>query len=235
MSLLSGWVESRWKISRPWIAIGIANPTRTKNLFFFIRGVAWALFLILIVLGIYLCGPWEQSFQAITRDQLLNAVLLGSGVGFAEEVIFRGWLLGEMVQIVGIRSAIVIQAAIFSLAHIRFQIPLNELLLLLFGLFLLGVLLGLRRILDEGSLWGAIAFHGSLVGIWFVINSGLIEIASNTPFWLVGPGKADTNPMGGVVLILSMTLIVFYQRKAFVRAGGSFLETVRASSKGDAP
>ncbi len=235
MTLLSGWVESRWNTSRPWIAIGIANHSRTKSLFFFLRGFSWALFLILIVLGIYLCGPWEQSFDVINRDQLLNAVLLGLGVGFAEEVIFRGWLLGEMIRLVGIRSGIVIQAVIFSFAHIRFHIPLNELLVLLFGLFLLGILLALRRILDGGSLWGAIAFHGSLVGLWFVINSGLIEIASNTPFWLIGPGQVDPNPIGGVVLIISMTLIVLYQRKAFVRSGGLLLATVRESSKGDAP
>ena len=48
------------------------------------------------------------------------------------------------------------------------------------------------RLKDEKSLWGAIGLHGGLVGFWFILNHGLIEISTETPNWLIGYLNPDT-------------------------------------------
>jgi len=59
---------------------------------------------------------------------LLNAILLVVGIVFAEEIIFRGWLMEEMVLLFGLRKGIIFQSAIFSLAHYRSDIGLLALI-----------------------------------------------------------------------------------------------------------
>ena len=60
------------------------------------------------------------------------------GVGFVEELIFRGWLLTELINYLGFNKGILSQALIFSLVHIRLDIPLINLITLILGLFLFG-------------------------------------------------------------------------------------------------
>ncbi len=88
--------------------------------------------------------------------------------------------------------------------------PFWQMLNILFGLFLLGILLSLLRILNNNSLWGCIGLHGGLVGIWFLINNGLIEFSKDVPIWIVGPGIINTNPLGGFYGITLLIIILFY-------------------------
>ena len=103
------------------------------------------------------------------------------------------------------------QSIFFSLVHIGFKIPFWNTLGILLGLFTLGILCSIIRLKDGGSLWGAIGLHGGLVGIWFVLNNGLINISKDAPGWLVGYGAPNTNPLGGLYGI-SLLLIscIFY-------------------------
>ena len=78
-----------------------------------------------------------------------------------------------------IKKAILGQALIFSIVHIGFDLPFLQMLSILSGLFLLGILLSLIRLKDKNSLWGCIGLHGGLVGLWFITNNGLLEISKN--------------------------------------------------------
>ena len=141
----------------------------------------------------------------------MNSIFLIMGVGFAEELIFRGWLFEEFKNQFGFKKALVFQGLIFSLVHIGFNMPFWEMTRILIGLFLLGILLGLFRLNDNNSLWGCIGLHGGLVGGWFLINNGLFEISKDAPSWLVGPGNIPTNPLGGFVgITLLFGLCFFY-------------------------
>ena len=71
-------------------------------------------------------------------------------------------------------KGIIFQSAIFSLAHFRSDIGLLALIPFLTGLFLFGLVLTLRRTIDQGSLWGCIGLHGGLVGIWYLFDSGMV-------------------------------------------------------------
>ena len=104
--------------------------------------------------------------------------------------------------------------------HIGLDMPFWQMISILFGLFLLGILLSLLRLKDNGSLWGCAGLHGGLVGMWFLLNNGLIIISKDAPIWLVGPGNINTNPLGGfygitlLILILSYNLFK-YKKKIF--------------------
>ena len=181
MFTLPEWIKVRWKEKEAWQAIGLFGFGKTRLWETFMKGIAFAFSLIaILILLILLCsfGEWSGDLNFYN---LLNAVLLGIGVGLAEELIFRGWLWGELNYLFGPRLGIFIQAAIFSLVHIRFELDSLPLLGLLLGLFLFGLILALRRFIDRGSLWGCIGIHGGLVGVWFVCTNDIVELSPEAP------------------------------------------------------
>ena len=149
---------------------------------------------------------------------LINALLLGIGVSFAEELIFRGWLLGELNHLYGLRISVLGQAGIFSLAHIRFDVDFGHMVGLFIGLYLFGIVLGLTRIRSSGSLWACIGLHGGLVGGWFFVNTCLLDLSSQPPAWIVGHGSVSPNPISGLLCFLYLGLILLNQLTAFARA-----------------
>ena len=63
------------------------------------------------MLLIYLTSSAIYSFTLNVRV-LCNAILLGFGVGIAEEIIFRSWLFRELLEKLDFNKAIIIQALI---------------------------------------------------------------------------------------------------------------------------
>jgi membrane protease YdiL (CAAX protease family) len=201
-----------WGTSHPWSALGL-NASWPALLRSLLRGLIKALLLLgLVAAGLALAG--QLSWQPrLTPGLLLNGLLLGLGVGFAEELLFRGWLLGELSLLLGAQRGLWLQAALFSLAHTRFNLPPLLLLTLLGGLLLLGLALGLQRRADGGLLWGAIGLHGGLVGGWFLLQQGMVTINPTSPAWLIGPA----NPIGGVLGWLGLGLLLLARRRWWSR------------------
>ena len=183
-----------------------------------LKGLLIAAGLLTVITSVVLLegsGDWRGAVDA---TQLTNAVLLCLGVGFAEELIFRGWLWTELNQLMGSRRAALAQASIFSLVHTRFNLGLGAMSGLLIGLFLLGLVLARQRQSNRGSLWGCIGLHGGLVAGWFLLQSGLLELSSNAPSWLVGPGGNAPNPLGGAIGLISLLILLQIQRTAVAKA-----------------
>ena len=201
-----------WGTSHPWSALGL-NASWPALLRSLLRGLIKALLLLgLVAAGLALAG--QLSWQPrLTPGLLLNGLLLGLGVGFAEELLFRGWLLGELSLLLGAQRGLWLQAALFSLVHTRFNLPPLLLLALLGGLLLLGLALGLQRRADGGLLWGAIGLHGGLVGGWFLLQQGMVTINPTAPAWLLGPA----NPIGGVLGWLGLGLLLLARRRWWSR------------------
>ena len=207
---LPKWFKLRWGVINTWKLLGINKIDKNINLFiFFFRGFLLSIILISLILIPIIGTKWGYWIGIISPDTFINAIFLILGVGFAEELIFRGWLLEELKNQFGLKKAILGQALIFSIVHIGFDLPFLQMLSILTGLFLLGILLSLIRLKDKKSLWGCIGLHGGLVGLWFVTNNGLLEISKNSPKWLVGPGTINTNPLGGIFGISLMAIFCF--------------------------
>ena len=204
------WAALRWSEGQPWKRLGLIarKPrARVKNVISLGIGLLMSTALIGLIVSLLVFtgnGSWSGNLEI---QAMLNCLLLALGVGFAEELIFRSWLWEELTKILGSRGGLLIQAALFSLVHTRFNLGFGPMLGLLTGLFLLGLILALLRLRDRGSLWGCIGLHGGLVGGWFLAHQNLLSIDPNAPIWLVGPGGPNANPLGGLIAILSLTAI----------------------------
>ena len=220
---LPKWFQSRWNIKNTWTLVGINTIDKNRKLIlYFLRGFTISsIFISLIVITI-ISTKWGYWIGKIYPNIFFNGVLLMIGVGFAEELIFRGWLLEEFKNQFGLKNAIISQASVFSIVHIGFDLPFWQMISILTGLFLLGILLALIRLKDGRSLWGCIGLHGGLVGLWFLTNNGLLEISEDAPQWLVGPGTSNTNPLGGIFGISLMTIFCFSYVKGFKKKISSF-------------
>jgi membrane protease YdiL (CAAX protease family) len=201
-----------WASATPWQTLGLAAPLPAV-LRAYVRGLLKALLLLagvcvaLLLLGLAHWGPLPAW------PVLLNALALLLGVGFAEELLFRGWLMGELNLLLGHQRALWLQAGLFSLLHTRFHLPPVTLLPLLGGLLLLGLALGLQRRADGGVLWGAVGLHGGLVGGWFALQQGWLVIDPAVPPWLIGGAAGSANPIGGLLGWLGLILILLVWRR----------------------
>ncbi len=208
---MPGWFELRWNLQNTWILLGVNKiDNRKKMIFYFLKGFLCSIILLLLILIPLIRYKWASWVGTISPEILLNAILLVIVVGFAEELIFRGWLLEELKNQFGLKKAVIFQAFLFSLVHLGFNLPFVQMISILFGLFLLGILLSLIRLKDDNCLWGCIGLHGGLVGLWFVINNGLINIYNIAPIWIVGPGHVNTNPLGGMYGINLLFVLLIY-------------------------
>ncbi len=211
---LPKWFELRWGLLNTWELVGVKKIDKKQNLsLFFLKGLLFAFFLIILILIPIFQNNYGNWLGNISGDIFFNSITLIIGIGFAEELIFRGWLFEEFKNQFGLKKSLVFQAIIFSLVHIGFDMPFWEMARILIGLFLLGILLALVRLKDNDSLWGCVGLHGGLVGGWFLINNGLIKISNDPPSWLVGPGIGNTNPLGGFVGIISLLCLCFFYLK----------------------
>ncbi len=235
LSLLPSWGSIRWKTNDLWVSIGLDFKNKFIALKIFFSGLIFSVFLLLILfLFFFLCG-WIDEVNYIKFTELLNAILLIVGIVFAEEIVFRGWLMEEMVLLFGLRRGMIFQSIIFSLAHYRSDIGLLALIPFFIGLFLFGLVLTLRRTIDKGSLWGSIGLHGGFVGIWYLIDSGLVVFSSDIPYFFLGPSKNMVNPIGSVIGIIILLITIFFQRRLFARTGRFLASTVNASFKEETP
>ena len=219
LTALPSWGQIRWKTNNSWEYIGLDLTNKFIIFKRFFNGLIFSVFLLFILfLFLFLCG-WVDGVYYIKSTELLNATLLVVGIVFAEEIVFRGWLMEEMVLLFGSRRGMIFQSTIFSLAHYRSDIGLLALIPFLIGLFLFGLVLTIRRTMDRGSLWGCIGLHGGLVGIWYLFDSGMVLFSIDTPYFLLGPSKDMVNPIGGVIGITILLITVFSQRSLFSRTG----------------
>ena len=208
---LPKWFEIRWEFNNPWILLGLNKIDKKDNRFFyFLNGLFYSIILLSLILIPIISNEWGNWVGKLSPEILLNSLLLIIGIGFAEELVFRGWLLEELKNQYGLKKALIFQALVFSIVHIGLDMPFWQMISILFGLFLLGIVLSVIRIKDDNSLWGCAGLHGGLVGIWFLMNNGLIEISKEAPIWLVGPGNINTNPLGGIYGITLLILILSY-------------------------
>ncbi len=208
---MPSWFNFRWQIRNSWSTLGLNNKTLFNNILSFSQGIIFALILLILILIPLAKSNYITFSGGLSSEIILNGILLTFGIGVAEEIIFRGWLLEDLKLQFGIKVALISQSIVFSLVHIGFKMPFWNTLGILFGLFTLGILCSIIRLKDEGSLWGAIGLHGGLVGIWFVLNNGLIVISKEAPEWLVGYGTTNTNPLGGFYGIsLLIISCIFY-------------------------
>lgn len=138
----------------------------------------------------------------VVAEGLLSAV----GIALAEELLFRGWLLDELLRDYRRQTGITVTATAYAVAH--FLKPIEEIVrtaVTFPALLLLGVALVLAKHKYGDRLGIAIGIHAGLVWSYYIVNVGqLIEYTDRVPVWVTG---IDGNPIAGVMGMLFLSIL----------------------------
>ena len=94
--LLPYWFYIKRNKSNAWVLLGITKDKVLKNFINFSQGILFALVLIILILVPLLQKNYISWIGEFSTVILVNSIVLGLGVGLAEEIIFRGWLIEEL-------------------------------------------------------------------------------------------------------------------------------------------
>jgi len=195
----------------------------------------------------------DLSFNGFTSAHLhghqLEARILMSVVAALlipplEETVFRGFVLVELVRVLGRTSACVLAAAIFMLAHfLKIPETLDHVTVHLWSgvnalsaafqpvfhgafldgrgvnLFLIGLILG-GIFLRAGSLWINAGLHGGWI-LALLLFSGLTRPATHPSVSWLGGGDLLSSPLASLVLVLlGLWVWLFYHPPSVPPANG---------------
>lgn len=136
-----------------FLSIGLPFKNRHKDI---LAGFAMAVSIIGVgSLVIYSLGYIDFSQNLIDLPNLTSNLILFILVALCEEIIFRGYILNNLLTSMNKYIALIISAVIFALVH---GINPNLSLLGALNLFLAGILLGSAYIFTK-NLWFPISLH----------------------------------------------------------------------------
>lgn len=183
------------------------------------RELLWGLSLGLIVtLSLFsmegLLGwlRWQLPPDVMLPKVILEGSLTALGAGFAEELLFRGWLLDELQRDYRLSVALWVDASLFALLH--FIKPLAEVsrtFVQFPALLLLGLTLVWAKRSCKDRLGISIGLHAGLIWGYYIINVGqLVQYSGKAPEWITG---IDKNPLSGVMGLLFLGVLAFWMQK----------------------
>ena len=154
---------------------------------------------------------WQSPTQFLPKV-MLEGLIVALGVGLAEELMFRGWLVDELQWDYGSKASVWLSSTLYALLH--FVKPFAEIWRTspsFPGLLLLGLTLGWTRIVRKGRLGFPIGLHAGLVWGYYVTNVGdLVLYTGQVPVWVTG---IDRNPLAGSMGLLFLGLMALGLRR----------------------
>lgn len=172
---------------------------------------------LLFVFGLFalegLLGWLEfQTPQPGLPRLIVEGLVSALGIGFAEELVFRGWLLEELQRDYSPKTSLWSDAIIFAVSH--FLKPLAEVIRTFPGFpgrLLLGWTLVWAKRSSGGLLGLPIGLHAGLVWGYYIINVGkLVQYSDRVSPWITG---VDGDPVAGVMGLLFLGVLAVWMRK----------------------
>jgi len=194
----------RWK--RPFWHCGLRLQPQ------FLRDLALALMIgvlgVFSLFGVETLLGWAVPVAPGPRlgQFIVEGLLMALAVGFAEEMLFRGWVLAELEKDYSSGAALVMDALFFASTH--FIKPWSEIVRTLpqfLGLVVLGLALVWARRSPTAQSGGKrltrlgypIGLHAGLIWGYYIVNVGkLSEYTGRVPEWVTG---IDRNPLAGLL------------------------------------
>ncbi|HUA35333.1 MAG TPA: CPBP family intramembrane glutamic endopeptidase [Candidatus Binataceae bacterium] len=213
----------------PLLSAGFANPA--GNLGRALRGFVAALVVIAILGALALAmGGWASASLAAAASRFPKYLLSAIAIAIMEEAFFRAFLLGGLKRDFGRMGALILSAAVYSIAHLvrspsafyvngfepgaglitlahsvdQMRHPTTAIPVML-GLFLLGIVLG-EAFLQTGNVYLSAGLHcGFVLGskLWPKLIAGRNAI----PLWLAGVGPV---PLIGGAAAWAMAIVLFF-------------------------
>jgi uncharacterized protein len=215
-----------------WAAIWIENTSfpnwgwdwQPAVLMSLMRGLGLGIISLVILFGLQLTAGWLDIKKSETSTEtgekkinfwtlILNpasllTLLLALWISATEELIFRGCLQTILQQDYSMLIAAAIASFIFAIAHLIWAA--KETLPQLPGLWLMGMVLTLARIADNGSLGLAIGIHAAWIwGITTVDTEGAINPTDRAPEWITGIAAKPLAGAAGILLLLATATLLF--------------------------
>lgn len=219
--LIHFWAKLIYRESHPLTRYGLVF--NSKNYQNYLKGLGLGL---ISLMGLFLIESlfgwvrWQSPNADFFRISL-EGFLVAFGVGFAEELFFRGWLLDELNRDYSPKIALGINSLIFASLH--FIKPLSEIqrtALQFPGLVLLGSILVISKLAwfpassprltlsPSGWLGLPMGLHGGLVWGYYMINVGqLIDYSDTVSEAITG---IDQNPLAGVMGLFCLGAIAIF-------------------------
>ena len=171
------------------------------------------LYLTQFLLGWVYIKPISGNALVLILEGLLSAI----GIAFAEELVFRGWILTELEKDYSQKTALVVSSTVFAIAH--FLKPLSEIIRTFVtfpALFILGLTLVWAKRSKQNRLGLPIGLHCGLVWCYYILNVGeQIEYTGKVPSWITG---IDGNPIAGILGLTLLTLLAISIRNMASRS-----------------
>jgi hypothetical protein len=188
------------------------------------RGLGLGIISLVILFGLQLTAGWLDLKKSETSTETgekkikfwtlifnpasLLTLLLALWISATEELIFRGCLQTILQQDYSMLIAAAIASFIFAIAHLIWAA--KETLPQLPGLWLMGMVLTLARIADNGSLGLAIGIHAAWIwGITTVDTEGAINPTGRAPEWITGIAAKPLAGAAGILLLLATAAVLF--------------------------
>lgn len=185
-----------------------------RNLQYLLTSLILGFSLTWVLFGVEFLFGWVE-FQAPSLPiikLILEGFISALGIGFAEELFFRGWLLFELERDYNTKISAIINALIFALSH--FIKPLSEIIRTFVtfpALILLGLTLVWAKRSHQNLLGICIGLHGGLVWGYYVLNVGkMLTYTDTVPDWITG---IDQNPIAGMMGLSFLTVLSYIMNR----------------------
>ncbi len=156
-----------------------------------------------------------QSPSSNTLKLVIEGLISALGIGLAEELVFRGWVLTELQRDYSKNTALLVSSGIFAVAH--FIKPISEIIRTFVtfpALFILGLTLVWAKGRTQNRLGLSIGLHSGLVWIYYILNVGeQIEYTGKVPDWVTG---IDGNPIAGILGVIFLGILAILMRNSFL-------------------
>ncbi|MBF2080177.1 MAG: CPBP family intramembrane metalloprotease [Synechococcales cyanobacterium T60_A2020_003] len=173
---------------------------------------------LLVVVESWL-GWLTLDFSVLPGGVVASGLLVGLGVGFAEELFFRGWLLDELQRDYSAAKCLWVNSIIFAVLH--FLKPLSEVIRTapaFPGLVLLGITLVWVKWVSSawdprspnGYLGFPVGLHAVLVWTSYMLYVGnVVKMRDAVPTWITG---IDNNPLAGLMGFSFLAVLAWFIR-----------------------
>lgn len=189
-----------------------------------LRGLGIGTISLVILFGLQLTAGWVElqigGNSTETGEKQINflilifnpasllTLLLAMWISATEELIFRGCLQTILQQDYSVLTTATITSLIFAIAHLIWAA--KETLPQLPGLWLMGIVLTLARIADNGSLGLAIGIHAAWIwGITSLDTAQAIKPTYSVPEWITGIAAKPLAGAAGILLLLATAAVLF--------------------------